>query len=66
MSNWFNVQVSTIKTYVVEVEDNEGADDAMETVTDSIFGGFHNIEVDKVSKDDVPMLQMLAEETFEL
>jgi hypothetical protein len=58
MSKWFEVKVQTLNTYLVEVKNEEGNDDAEAVISDDVF------EWDEMTSEEVPADQVETTKGF--
>lgn len=69
MSKWFEIAVTTYRTFAVEVQDDETGEDAMTAVMDELgFGGDHEARIECEVTDPLVLeaLQRTADEVLEL
>ena len=66
MSKWYEVDVTLRKTYVVEVNDDDNADDAKEVVADQCIGDDFDIDncIHLESEPVIKNAKVLADEVL--
>lgn len=61
MSKWFEVEVTKTTTYMVEVEDHDTEDFAVEVVTESLFSDqWDDTSVERVTLEGQQLERLLA------
>lgn len=70
MSKWYEVTATIIKTFAVEVEDDENHEDAMQIASEeiSLFEGDVDLQCPEtpIARDQVELLKKTAEEVLKL